>query len=258
MIRKILGIFYVIAFTLLFSITSDAASDYRTLRSGGGIIITVPAKVYVNEWFTVKVDTGSFKLRQAKFITQSGYYNQYFPSDYIERDLEVEVNGFSITKQHVAKWEYYRWIINGLPSSDPIDFDIRIKDAGRILYVVELNPYGGEVFTIDAICNYGPENLPLTFSREKGKPNIETIQWESCGGSGVISINGNFITSAHIFLNGQLLLDPSCFNRCQRGKDSSIKMDIELINGTNTLDVEISGKPQSQLQIDFEKKNKIW
>lgn len=255
--NKLLIIYCMLVFAILFVITADAATDIRYGRTGTGLFIVVPAKVAVNEWFTIKVDRGSNHLKAVKFLTQSGYWCQYFPSDYIAKDIGVVVEGFPVNKNYVGQWDYYRWAIEGLPSSGLINLDVSLENEGRILFVVEYQRPdgvgGSQVFTIDAFCNYGPENLPLIFTRGKDKPNSETIQWDSCGGTGVISIKGDSVNSAHIYLNGQPILTQSCFNNCPEFKDKGIKMDIELIEGLNTLDVEISGKPGSQLQIDFEK-----
>lgn len=97
-------------------------------------------------------------------------------------------------------------------------------------------------------CVFGPENQPLTFTRLKGKPINETFEWESCGGQGLLKINNNRVSSAYVYLNDTLVTGPSDFNQ----NIDYLEFNVNLLEGTNILEVELRGKPGGMLEISFE------
>jgi hypothetical protein len=95
-------------------------------------------------------------------------------------------------------------------------------------------------------CTYGPEDQPLTFIRKKGRPNIDTIQWDSCGGPGLLKISANSVSSAIIYLNGIRIASPANFNN----DVTQLEFDIELFEGENILQVQLNGKPGGYLAFE--------
>lgn len=104
-------------------------------------------------------------------------------------------------------------------------------------------------------CTYGPLDQPLTFTRSKGKPVPETVEWDSCGGIGTMEISVYNVSSARIKLNEQLVLGPDCFSNCFKQNINRIILNIELLEGNNVLEVELHGKPGSKINLEFNRDN---
>lgn len=147
-------------------------------------------------------------------------------------DLPVTIGADIITYQTA---NYFRFL------DGTID-DVRIYD--RVLSENEI-----QMLYLEEPCNYGPGNQPLTVTRLKGKPVYETFDWDSCGGPGTMIVETESVTSAHIYLNGSLLLEPADFKR----KSTIMERSIQLHEGPNTLTIELCGKPGSQLKVSFQR-----
>jgi hypothetical protein len=96
-------------------------------------------------------------------------------------------------------------------------------------------------------CFFGPEDQPLVFERGKGKPDIENVNWESCGGNGKMKIACHRTASAHIYLNGTKLISPEMLNN----NTKILEIPIILEQGSNILQVKVDGKPTGKLEIEF-------
>lgn len=124
--------------------------------------------------------------------------------------------------------------------------------AGELddIRVYERDLSEGEIealYTLDPCCSYAPGTQPLSFYRDRGKPKLETITWESCGGPGVLTVFNSGVSSAEIYLNGELLLSPEDFNP----NVEYIVRSVDLQEGTNTLEAILRSKPGSSLQVEF-------
>lgn len=97
-------------------------------------------------------------------------------------------------------------------------------------------------------CTYGPLDQPISFIREKGKPFVESLEWESCGGQGFLKIANNSVSSAYIFLNGLFITGPDNFNQ----NAETLEFEVNLIEGNNILQIELRGKPGGEIQLSFE------
>jgi hypothetical protein len=97
-------------------------------------------------------------------------------------------------------------------------------------------------------CTYGPADQPVSFTRKKGKPVLETLEWESCGGQGSLKITSKSVSSAYIYLNGVLVTGPDHFNR----NVETLEFAVDLVEGNNILQVELRGKPGGNIRISFE------
>ena len=112
-----------------------------------------------------------------------------------------------------------------------------------------------EIVEGPCLCRYAPEDQPLIFVRGKGAPFIETVEWDSCGGLGTLTVsNGGLensyyerVSSSEIYLNGELVVGPQNFNQ----NVETITVSIELFEGYNVLEVELRGKPGGAIQIEF-------
>ena len=112
---------------------------------------------------------------------------------------------------------------------------------------VASNSGSAYIFECGPVCTYGPPEQPLTFSRERGSPIIEIVEWDSCGGNGALVIANNGVRSAEIYLNGELVVGP---NRLHKKVTTIIKF-IELFEGYNMLEVELRGKPGRTITLEF-------
>jgi len=98
-----------------------------------------------------------------------------------------------------------------------------------------------------AACVYGPPAQPVEFVRAPGKPSIDNIVWDSCGGAGVVEVSIDRVASAWVFLNGEALLSPQNFNN----SIVLLTLSTELVQGQNTLEVELRGRPGGTLAFEF-------
>jgi len=96
-------------------------------------------------------------------------------------------------------------------------------------------------------CIHGPAE-PFTFVRGKGRPKLESATWSSCGGAGFLKVACDHISSAWVYLNGGLVLSPSDFNP----RVEELSVPVELLQGDNTIEVQLAGQPGSNMTIDFE------
>jgi len=94
-------------------------------------------------------------------------------------------------------------------------------------------------------CKYAPDT-DFTFLRQRGKPVLETRSWDSCGGPGLLEIDGHLVASAHVFLNGQLIAGPDFFNQNVTHLGIEVNLETE-----NVLTVEMAGKPGGLLSLSF-------
>ena len=96
-------------------------------------------------------------------------------------------------------------------------------------------------------CSFGPTDQPLVFERGKGKPVIENVNWESCGGNGTMKIACQRAASAHVYLNGAEIVSPQMLNN----NSKLLELPIVLEQGSNILQVKVEGKPTGNLEIEF-------
>jgi len=88
-------------------------------------------------------------------------------------------------------------------------------------------------------CTFGP-SAPLVAKRTTAKPVWEEFTWESCGGAGTMSIANDHTSSAVVMLNGV-------------ERDFRVGVTpVTLIEGTNTLRVQMRSKPGATLTFSFE------
>ena len=100
-------------------------------------------------------------------------------------------------------------------------------------------------FDVAAACEYGPPS-PFDFVRGTGRPVVESASWDSCGGPGQLVVAVDGVCSALIWLNGELVAGPSDF----RGATDQLSIPVVLLEGANTVDVELRSAPGSGIVID--------
>lgn len=103
-----------------------------------------------------------------------------------------------------------------------------------------------EVWKLSPGCTFGPEQ-PLVADRSAGKPAWEEFSWESCGGPGTLTIDGDDAASAVVYLNGTLVALPSDFD----GRSTHLEIPVVLPKDANTLSVQVRGKPGGRLTFDL-------
>ena len=73
------------------------------------------------------------------------------------------------------------------------------------------------------------------------------VTWESCGGPGILRVESDHVSSAYVVVNGAMLLSPSDFNPGV----TDLEVTVDLFEGTNTLQVELRGRPGSSMTMEF-------
>ena len=95
-------------------------------------------------------------------------------------------------------------------------------------------------------CTFGPAES-INVIRCKGQPVAESFEWDSCGGDGSMLIESDSLSSAWVYLNGELILEPSMVNQ----NVTNLEIPASLIEGENDLEVQLAGAPGSQATIEF-------
>jgi len=104
----------------------------------------------------------------------------------------------------------------------------------------------GEVWKLAPGCSFGPDGA-LVAERVAGKPTWQDVSWESCGGPGTLTIEGDRVASATVYLNGEVVALPSDFD----GRPTRLEVPIVLSEGDNTLTVQVQGKPGGRLTFEL-------
>ncbi|NLI45655.1 MAG: hypothetical protein GX414_00965 [Acidobacteria bacterium] len=165
---------------------------------------------------------------------------------YMTASVESALLGeFSLTDRHVLS--------QPLPVPMNEHQAVVVRHFGYI-FGGNTSPYGGvnpaTVFftTLGEGCIFGPGEQPVEFLRAKGKPVVETLAWDSCGGEGFLLIANDGVSAAVMELNGERLLDPSAFNP----HVTELVVPVSLLAGRNVLTVELRSQPGSSLAIFIE------
>lgn len=126
--------------------------------------------------------------------------------------------------------------------------DAAIPAAGTIGLRATHIPADFDNVIVTAIqsCSFGPPD-PAVFRRSTGKPEWQEVTWDSCGGPGTLHVAADQVSSALIYLNGDLVFSPSDFHPDVHFLDAS----IDLLPGQNVLDVQLRGKPGVELDLTF-------
>lgn len=129
---------------------------------------------------------------------------------------------------------------------------IRDPEDASVIYAMRVltdfaSPMKVTRLTLAPRCTFGPES-PFIFARSPGKPQWEDHVWESCGGHGVMAVATDHISSAWVYLNGDLVLGGSDFQK----QSQILEQDVTLLSGENVIIVKVAGKPGSTLRISFE------
>lgn len=123
-----------------------------------------------------------------------------------------------------------------------------LNNDGAPDLVVPLGPiHKIKIYLAYKSCEYGPDDQPLVFTRHRGSPKKETVEWESCGGFGIMIISNNGVSAAEIYLNGELIVGPEKFNR----KLKTTRVAVELHPDVNVLEVILRSKPGSSIDVEF-------
>ena len=94
---------------------------------------------------------------------------------------------------------------------------------------------------------------PAQYLRTRGKPNFYTAQFRGANGEGLLRIlNGSpdgthRVTSAHVYVNGKLILKPNAFKKRNHVIEKSI-----LLTSKNKLEVELRGVPGKRAAENFQ------
>lgn len=153
-----------------------------------------------------------------------------------DREPEFSVDGeWIVFQRRMPGNDWDLWVVSrdGTVETSLLDTDYR-----------EIHPN----WELLDLCSYAPPEQPLRFERFRGKPEVETSTWTSCGGPGVMVLEPDHVSSAFVYLNGNLVAGPSQFNP----RVESLEFDVELVEGENVLQVELRGKPGSTLDVQFE------
>lgn len=140
----------------------------------------------------------------------------------------------------------FRLLLNGVESATNYDLShaggpIILRTWGDVLID------NVKVEALLASCSYGPSGQPIVFSRGKGAPSKERFEWESCGGTGVLSVHSASVSSATLALNGEQLAGPPDFGP----STTHLSIPIHLAEGANYFEFEIAGKPGASLSLSF-------
>ena len=92
------------------------------------------------------------------------------------------------------------------------------------------------------LCTFGISDLAI---RGTGKPIEEVHTWDSCGGSGSLQLRVGKGLTGSIHLNDDEVVPERLFH------EGSLSVPVELPEGTNTLRVELRGKPGSTAEISI-------
>ncbi|MFV1981041.1 MAG: hypothetical protein ACC655_07805 [Rhodothermia bacterium] len=151
----------------------------------------------------------------------------------------------------------YEWslLIDGDEALFGISYgDVRDNDSLGVI-VGAVGSYRATDLRVDNVlvellrkCDFGLPEQPVNFVRQTGRPSEETVVWESCGGTGRMLVTSEHVSSAYIQVNGAMLLSPHDFN----GIDGVVEVPVSLLEGSNILEVELRGKPGSNLAVMFE------
>lgn len=87
-------------------------------------------------------------------------------------------------------------------------------------------------------CSFGPD-APFVVTRTTAKPTWQELTWESCGGPGTLVIANDKTASALVTLNGQEL------------DFGGSLIPVALLEGTNTLRVQMRSRPGATLTFTF-------
>lgn len=88
---------------------------------------------------------------------------------------------------------------------------------------------------------------PTTCIRAKGKPSTETFIFSALGGQATLKLTNRKVSSATVTFNGQVVFGPSDFNQ----NVDYLESEIPLLEGQNTLEVLLKGKPGGEVTIQM-------
>lgn len=109
-----------------------------------------------------------------------------------------------------------------------------------------LAPAADDPTRIDC-CVFAPDPQPSVVERARGKPGVEAIVWESCGGEGLLLVRELEVSAALVFLNGELVVGPQEFPL----GTSERTVPVTLETGQNILQVEVRGRPGARLELEL-------
>lgn len=224
-----------------YGISTQAACDYQ--QYGGPFDGRYPFPVVAYDglseiltgYFTNS--TGNLGSFQVPFVIETGVWHQSF---------------FEMTQvsEGVFAWSLF---IDGLEAvSGESHGEVRDNDSLGVIigaagsYRATDARVDNVVVELDRLCDYGPVES-LEFERKRGKPITETVVWESCGGPGVLLVEADGVSSAYVLVNDAIVLSPNDFSP----KIEMIEVPIVLVEGPNTIEVELRGKPGSSVTMEF-------
>jgi len=182
--------------------------------------------------------------------TENGWHHVAFVFDAEAEEIlvysEGVLEGVAPSGSVVIALEGFPTAIGNAPSPPNAGWDGKIDDVliyHRAISQMEVQ----ELFELSP-CSFGPTGQPLTFIREKGRPQSEHVSWESCGGTGALTATINHVSSAWVVLNNEIILAPDDFNN----NITSIVMSVDLPSGQNTIEVELRGGPGGELSLELE------
>lgn len=103
-----------------------------------------------------------------------------------------------------------------------------------------------EVWRLSRPCTLGP-GTPWVVERQRGKPQWESMSWESCGGEATLTIAVDRAAAARIVLNATELFRENDFHTGV----THLEQIVVLEEGQNQIEVLLMSGPSATLQIDI-------
>jgi len=202
------------------------------------------------------------------WVWKNGQWEQRFPAVYpslrgfckmsYDRAKKVIVltGGYAPAGYLSDTWEWNGENWNKVADGD---FPFPLYDHGmafdavnqKIVLYIQTSDNVGHTFLY---CGpYEPLGTDLSFTRSSGEAPSTTIEWNSRGGPGTLAVyNGGLedaevdkVSSSKIYLNGDLIIGPHNFNQ----NVDTVKVPIVLVEGSNTMSVEVRGKPGGRIKL---------
>jgi N-acetylneuraminic acid mutarotase len=204
------------------------------------------------------------------WVWKNGQWEQRFPDSYPSarglckmsydraKNVVVITGGRDPSGYLSETWEWNGETWNRVADGD-LPFPLRNQGMAfdganqKTVLFVQTDDEAGHTFLY--LGPYEPLGADLTFLRASGEVVSNTVEWNSRGGPGTLAVyNGGLedtetekVSSSKIILNGNLIIGPQNFNQ----NVETIKVPINLVEGSNMMSVEVHGKPGGRIKLDL-------